>query len=155
MPSALEQGTVISRLSAQGLVYLDLTVGRAATCSFVTLRESQLVFCSLTDTIKRQGGLVPLVRDKDSGTLPSAFSSPTKGLSPASLCDSALFLFKLEMVWFIQELRGMLEKAADKAAWAEWLAVFYGLKTGTEVREFPFLLWRSVIFCAESRAGLV
>lgn len=37
----------------------------------------------LTDSIKKQGGLFSSVQDKDSGSLPSAFSTLTKGLSPA------------------------------------------------------------------------
>lgn len=59
------------------------------------------------------------------------------------------------MVWFIQELWGLLEKVFENAAGVEWLAIFYALETGREVEEFPFLVWRSVVFCAESRAGLV
>lgn len=49
----------------------------------------------------------------------------------------------------------MLEKAFENAACVEWLAIFYGLETGTEVGEFPFLVRRTMVFCAESGAGLV
>lgn len=149
---ALEQSTVISRLLAQGFVYSEPTVGSAVNCSFVRLRGSQLVFCSLMDIIKRQGGLFPLVQDKELGALPSAFSSPTKGLSPAtlpSLCDSATFFGNWGWSDLFKSCEACLKRPLKTAACVEWLAIFYGLETGTEVGEFPFLVWRSVVFCAE------
>lgn len=154
----LEHSAAVSKLSAQGLVSSDPTVGSAANCSFVGAGESQLVFCSF-DRLNKEAGW-PLFLCPGQGFRIFAFclQHSYQGTFPSRLAKPlwlSTFLCALRMVWFIQELWGLLEKVFENAAGVEWLAIFYALETGTEVGEFPFLVWRSVVFCAESRAGLV
>lgn len=157
----LGKRTGLSRLSAQSQFIQVTLLAKQHIALLWALRKSQLVVCSLMDTVKKQSGLFSSSLGQEFRSFASCLQFSRQWPRPSwpsnqSAKPSVTQLLSLQIGGGQINLRAVRHvwKAFENPGSCRWLAVSVVWELAQRLRKFPFLKWRSVAFCAKGQVGV-